>query len=735
MDIKNSKAAWTGDLPHSWENQIAARNNGTHDNWLEAKRSGRKEYQDLPLTLGYYTREDIPFYYALADASTICDQHFCASITGTTTNRHFFWTGTCVPERGAKPLVRNSDTYYNKLAKWKTFPERLEETNISWKVYQNEISLHNELNGETESWLGNFTDNNLEWFDQYQVRFKKSHIDYYQKRLTELPDEIEVLKKQIDSSPSKDIQKPIQQLKQKQEQIIAYQKEVDAYSQQNFASLSDFSQALHQKAFTTNEGDPDYHSLTTVKTDVGQEIQIPKGDVLHQFRNDVKDKNLPTVSWLVAPQNFSDHPSAPMYGAWYVSEVLKILTDHPEVWKKTIFIINYDENDGYFDHIPPFVAPNPDDPTSGKTSATLDYSAEYVSKSQELASGVKEEHATAGPVGLGYRVPLFIVSPWSKGGWVNSEVCDISSTLKFLEYFIEKKYGKKIVEENISSWRRAISGNLTPAFRPYNGEKINLPAFLRRHQHISAIHAAKELPTPNGYKKFEENELVQVQKKPLHHPLLPSQEKGIRPSNGLNYELYVDSLVDKSRVNLRFTSATELFKERSLAAPYLVYTGSTYQTGARSWSFATNRDTIEYEWPLEEFKNNHYQLHAYGPNGFYRRFEGSDQDPQLTVYCTYEQNNKAEATGNIILKIKNTSLSKVMNFSIKSNAYHAFHDKHALPPQSSLEIKIDNQSSFNWYDFSMESIDYPEFKRQFAGRVETGRDAMTDPLMGRVGVF
>ncbi len=105
-----------------------------------------------------------------------------------------------------------------------------------------------------------------------------------------------------------------------------------------------------------------YHELTTLKYkdgDTEREVNIPKGDILHQFREDVKSGSLPTVSWLVAPEKFSDHPSSAWYGAWYVSEVLDILTQNPEVWKKTIFILTYDENDGYFDHVPPFVAPNP----------------------------------------------------------------------------------------------------------------------------------------------------------------------------------------------------------------------------------------------------------------------------------------------------------------------------------------------------------------------------------------
>ena len=83
-----------GSLPHAWSDQVDARNNGKYDQWLEVKQSGEEEYEDMPLTMGYYTREDIPFYYALADAFTVCDQHFCSSLTGTTPNRLYFWTGT-----------------------------------------------------------------------------------------------------------------------------------------------------------------------------------------------------------------------------------------------------------------------------------------------------------------------------------------------------------------------------------------------------------------------------------------------------------------------------------------------------------------------------------------------------------------------------------------------------------------------------------------------------------------
>ncbi|MCT6562822.1 hypothetical protein N4307_14685, partial [Staphylococcus aureus] len=78
LDIKNTRATWMSSLPHSWTNQQNALNKGKYDQWLLAKRSGVKEYQDLPLTLGFYNRNDLPFYYQLADAFTVFDQYFCS---------------------------------------------------------------------------------------------------------------------------------------------------------------------------------------------------------------------------------------------------------------------------------------------------------------------------------------------------------------------------------------------------------------------------------------------------------------------------------------------------------------------------------------------------------------------------------------------------------------------------------------------------------------------------------
>ena len=164
LNIKDTNATWMGSLPHGWTDQVDARNGGRYDQWLVAKKSGRNQYSEMPLALGYYNREDIPFYYSLADAFTVCDQNFCSSLTGTTPNRLYLWTGTARDEAHAniQARIRNEETDYDALAHWKTFPERLEENNISWKIYQNEISVGVGFSGEEDDWLANFTDNPIE---------------------------------------------------------------------------------------------------------------------------------------------------------------------------------------------------------------------------------------------------------------------------------------------------------------------------------------------------------------------------------------------------------------------------------------------------------------------------------------------------------------------------------------------------------------------------------------------
>jgi len=743
LNMKDTRATWMGGLPHSWTDQVDARNNGKYDKWLIAKKAGG-DYKEMPLTLGYYNREDIPFYYALADAFTICDQNFSSALTGTTPNRLFFWSGTIREASGKQANVWNSDVYYNKEVNWKTYPERLEENGIPWKVYQNEISLQTDLKGDDESWLANFTDNDLEWFSNYNVRFHKAHYDFMMKRIGELPGEIKHLKRNLEGKKQNQAVKIQKILLQKKQQLEKYQSEVKKWSPENFEKLSAFKKNIHKRAFVTNTGDPDYHKTDPFiyeENGIKREFRLPKGDVFYQFRQDVNTGNLPMVSWLVAPQYYSDHPSAPWFGAWYVSQVLEILTRNPKVWKKTIFILNYDENDGYFDHIPPFTAPKPNDSKAGKVSSGIDTTDEYVTmKDQMQRPDLKKENAREDSIGLGYRVPLIIASPWSRGGWVNSQLFDITSTVRFLESFLKAKTGKDIRETNISEWRRTVVGDLTSVFRQYNGEKVILPDFLDRDTFTKEIYNTKFKDPPSDYHALNREQVREISET-LFSQLLPGQEKGIRNACALPYEFEVNGNLTSNKRSFKivFSVNRKHFAEKSAGVPFNVYVPGKYKSPSkweevRAWSFAVKAgDKIEYTWPLDRFENGIYHLRVYGPNGFFREFKGSKDDPQIEINLI---NNYSDGTGKLTgdakFVIDNIGQQSI-DLSLKDNKYGSPSQTIAINEHTpEIQKLVDVKNNSGWYDFSLIAKGSNGFEKRFAGRMESGQPSKTDPFMGRM---
>lgn len=707
LNIKDTKATWMSALPHSWVNQVDARNNGDFNGWLEAKRSGNKDYADMPLTMGYYNREDIPFYYALADAFTVCDHNFCSSLTGTSSNRCYFWTGKIreVLNETSKAHLSNGDIDGSERLSWSTFPERLSANGVDWKIYQNELSVGVGLEDEEEDWLANFTDNDMEFFKQYHVKSHPEHVVYLRKARLALEAKLK--------------EKPDDELLEKLEGI---KKDITWLEANPLESLTAAQQDLHKRAFVTNRNDPDFHTLETITyKDKGIErtTRIPKGDVLHQFRSDVDSGKLPTVSWLVAPSNFSDHPGSPWYGAWYLSEAIDILTKNPEVWKKTVFVLTYDENDGYFDHVPPFTAPNPNDPTTGAVSKSLDTKAEFITKDQS------ERESS---IGLGFRVPMVIVSPWTRGGYVNSQVFDHTSSIQFLEHFLSHKTGKRIHEDNLTSWRRSLCGNLTSVFRPYHGEKIPLPNTVERIPFFESIHQAKFAKLPDNFKKLDPAAIAEVLKDPRESKHLPTQEKGIKPANAIPYEIYAHGGLDneKKQFKISFHAGNDFFGKASKGAGLNVYGVE------KNWSFTVDAgDRLEYFWPLHAFKDQQYDLKVYSANGFFRHYTGNVDDPKISIFLKYE-NEKGKPTGNVEVQVRRQGKGELFKLTLQDNAYGSGKREIVLT-QNEMEksITVNLKGSHNWYDFTLRANKYPAFSQQFAGHVEHAKESFTDPLMGK----
>jgi len=755
FNIRDTKITWMGSIPHSRSSQVDAFNDGRYDKWLDSKRSGNKKYADIPLTLGHYTREDLPFNYAMADAFTICDQHFSSAMTSTWPNRLYLWGGTLRQEKNidAKAFIRNDIPWGE--ATWKTFPERLEENDISWKVYQNELSNGGGFAGEERSWLDNFGCNPMEQQAQFNSRFSSRYVNTLRNRSATLPDEIKGLEAQLAAMNAADpnFTKLQKEIAKKKEVLADTDEQLLKWSLENFEKLPQQQKNLFLKAFTTNAGDPDYLSLSTLNYEekgIERQLPIPKGDVLYQFRKDVDSGNLPTVSWIVPSQNLSDHPSAPWYGTWYTSEILDILTKNPEVWKKTIFILTYDENDGYYDHIPPFVAPDPRDPNTGKCSEGVNVTGvEFVKLENELAEGINKKEARGGPIGLGFRVPMIIASPWSRGGKVCSQVFDHTSSLQFLEEFLNKKFNKQIRQTNISEWRRTVCGNLTSAFSLYNGAKTERLPFLSKDPFIEKIYNAKFEKEPTSYKKLSDEDIAKINRDPDSSDLMPRQEKGIRVASPLPYQLNAYGKIsdDKKTIVINMNAGNEIFGASSAGAPFNVYAAGNYQDDLASknesaetrrvWHFAVKAgDTLSNEWPLSAFENENYHLRIYGPNGFLREVLGNKNDPGLLINCDYQHNRllKSKLTGNIELKISNTDKNKSVTIKIEDDSYKNRPIIKLIPPLGSETIALDLKKSFGWYDFKILVKGYENFIKRYSGRVETGMESYSDPFMGGVRV-
>lgn len=163
----------------------------------------------------------------------------------------------------------------------------------------------------------------------------------------------------------------------------------------------------------------------------------------NDFRADVAAGTLPKVSWVIPPVAQCEHPAfPPALGATAIVGVLDILTSNPALWEKTALIVSYDENGGFFDHVTP---PTPPPGTPG----------EFLSVPLE---GVATAGGFRGPIGLGYRVPALVISPYSRGGLLASQTFDHTSQLRL----VETRFGVDV--PNLTPWRRRITGDMTSAF-------------------------------------------------------------------------------------------------------------------------------------------------------------------------------------------------------------------------------------------------------------------------------
>ena len=478
MDSGKVHAQNAGELDHSWAGDHSARNGGLWNNWIAAKTER---------TMGYFTRDDLPFNYALADAFTICDGYHQSILGPTSPNRMYLWAGT------SHGWTDNPPDYTVQFADITTYPELLLKAGISWQVYTN----HEVGDGEgNDGWVGDYGDNPLWFYQQYQASEKAATTAGQQ---------------------------------------LAVQGAVQPWQ--------------------PNAGTP-----------LGPNHV---NHVLARFISDCTAGTIPQVSWIVAPYEYSEHPSAsPSYGAHYVRTVLEALMGNQALWETTALFITYDEHDGYFDHVPP-AAPE----------ATV---------TSEFISGL--------PIGPGSRVPMIICSPWTRGGYVDSNSYDHTSVLRFLETWTS------VQAPNITAWRRSVTGDLTAAF-DFTSPDFSVPSLPDTVPLIAQSDAAKTFPA--------------VAPPAEGAQAMPSQEPGTRPHRPSLHMPHADVTVDRAACTV-----TATMSNAGQVGVSLFVVPDKYLTASASPFTVVEGTDRTYTWTAAKKNSYGYAFSIYGPDGFVRSFAG-----------------------------------------------------------------------------------------------------------------
>ena len=404
------------------------------------------------------------------------------------------------------------------------------------------------------------------------------------------------------------------------------------------------------------------------------------GSLFDVLRSDVLADTLPQVAWIVAPEAYSEHPNWPAnYGAWYIAQVLDALTSNPSVFSKTALFITYDENDGFFDHVvPPCVPPSA---TQGQST---------VSTANELFAG--NANYPAGPYGLGPRVPMIVVSPWSRGGWVCSEVFDHTSIIRF----IERRHG--LSAPNLTPWRRAVCGDLTSAF------DFSKP---------DGAHAA--LPNTRAYAPPDDLRHADYSPMPPANQALPEQEPGTKPARALPYELQASARWDNGQLRIDFQNAGRV------GACFHV---RTEQASGGPWYYTVGtQQSLSATWPVQ----GAYAVHAYGPNGFVRSFQGDSASRKTLLQVTCRDGGDKTDVA-LTLSNEGRDYCKV---SVE-NLYNGEAVSYLLKPGEQAQKHWYLGDSYGWYDLVVRADAEAGFVQRLAGHVETGAASVTDPAMGQV---
>ncbi|WP_436761864.1 phosphocholine-specific phospholipase C [Streptosporangium sp. V21-05] len=591
----------------------------THDHsWLGTQNAWAMGWNDAwvpnkgPSTMAYHDRQDIPFHYGLADAFTICDAYHCSVLSSTTPNRNYHVSGHTGHEPGTEQRAVDNGAC-----------EEDGHPGYSWTTVPELLTRAGHSWQVYQEW-DNYQCNNLEFFAAFKVVMAKlgqssMHSFYEKVRASE---------------------DPAPMLAELEERV---------------ARLDPADRLLHDRA------------LRRTRT----------GGLGDWFAADVAAGRLPAVSYVVTSLADSEHPegSSAVESGKVVYRILDALASSPEVWASTAVFITYDENDGFFDHVPPPVPPE----------------------------GTPGEFVAGRPIGLGMRVPMIVVSPWSVGGHVCSQTFDHSSTVRFLETWLG------IRAPDISAWRRTVAGDLTSAFdfarpaawpTPDSPETPGAPGAPEVWEvPVSGVPESAGVPAPTRGaltgRWYPEAPAEQR---------MPGREPGVRPARALPYRPEASARTSGRAVEIAMSNTGTESAHLALYG----YMGEL----VRPLHF----DVLGHAREVVYFPCPTYALVLTGPNGFRREFRGGTDDPVETSSLI------DAATRTIEIAVVNIG-DEPADVTISPLAYGG--TARTLRLAAGETARVPWRAATGWYDLWLTVAGDTGFARRLMGHIENGEPGIT----------
>jgi len=342
--------------------------------------------------------------------------------------------------------------------------------------------------------------------------------------------------------------------------------------------------------------------------------------------------------------------------------VLEALMGNRDLWNTTALFITYDEHDGYFDHVLP---PAPD-----------------ASQKDEFIGGL--------PIGFGSRVPMIIASPWTRGGYLDSNTYDHTSMLQFLETWTGVRAA------NITDWRRSVAGDLTAAFD-----------FARPDFSIPDLPDTVPLITQSD----EEESFPPVTTPAEGGQTFPVQEPGSRPRRPSSHQPFADAVVHRGSGKVSATLSVRGKVGVSLA----VYPDRYLPPAPTPFTVVKGSDQT-YLWDTIATAGK-YAFSVYGPDGFLTSFAGAvvpagqNAGKVPTVAATLVTRPAA-----VVRLARGNDGQKVVTFTLTPNDFAG--------RQRTVPVTTGHSKTVDWptdadgyYDVTVTADTGDGFMRRYAGRI------------------